>query len=157
MPTIKHLIRCALDEGRTVRDLAHDSNYQVKFQTFQQLSLHPPKQFPKDIKTIDGMAQALRVSRAVIVLAYAESLGVPLENESSTFITRLPSDVDQLDIDMQNALIALARAAVKSAGRAVIADEPQDSNGHPASWLPARKHPGMLGDQDRNERHKRGS
>lgn len=111
MPTIKQLIRAELDSGKSVRDLADASGGRVKFQTFQELSTKPPKQFPKDLKTITGMSLALRVPETTIVLAYAKSLGIPVSS-GSTFSLRLPADVDSLSPAMQDAILAVARAAM---------------------------------------------
>jgi hypothetical protein len=113
MPTMKQLIRAALDSGKSVRDLADDSGGRVKFQTFQELSAKPPKQFPKDLKTITGMSHALHVPETTIVLAYAKSLGIPVTS-GSNFSLRLPSDVDSLSPELQEALLAVARAALRA-------------------------------------------
>ncbi|OBK92608.1 hypothetical protein A5646_03255 [Mycobacterium sp. 1245499.0] len=113
MPTIRDLIRSALDSGRSVRDLEQDSGYRVKFQTFQELANHAPRQFPKEIKTITGMAQALNVSETAVVLAYAKGLGIPVEGLNNTFALRLPPDVNSIEPEMQNAIINMARAAVR--------------------------------------------
>jgi hypothetical protein len=112
MPTIKDLIRAELDRGKSVRDLEADSDGAVKFQTFQELSSRPPKQFPKSVETIRGMARALRLDETTVVLAYAKGLGIDI-HAGSVFALRLPPDVDQLDPQMQNALIAVARAAAQ--------------------------------------------
>jgi hypothetical protein len=114
VPTIRELIRKALDGGKSVRDLAEDSGYRVKFQTFQDLSNHAPKQFPKDPKTITGMALALKVSETSIVLAYAKSLGITVATGSNLSM-RLPADVDKLSPDMQDAIVSVARAALERA------------------------------------------
>lgn len=112
-PTIRDLIRNALDSGRSVRDLEQDSGYRVKFQTFQELANHAPRQFPKKAATITGMAQALNVSEAAVVLAYAKGLGIPVDGLNNTFALRLPADVALIEPEMQNAIITMARAAVK--------------------------------------------
>jgi hypothetical protein len=113
VPTIKELIRSALDSGKSVRDLAEDSGQRVKFQTFQELSNYAPKQFPKDPKTIVGMALALKVSETAIVLAFASSLGISVAT-GSNLAMRLPADVDKLSPEMQDAIINLTRAALKA-------------------------------------------
>ena len=113
VPTIRDLIRAALDAGRTVRQLADDSGGRVKFQTFQELANHPPKQFPKEPKTIEGMSQALGIPPATVVLAYAKGLGIDVST-SSSFVLRLPPGVDQVHPDMQDAIIGLTRAAVRT-------------------------------------------
>lgn len=110
VPTIKDLIRAELDRGKSVRDLEVDSGGRVKFQTFQELSNRPPRQFPKALDTISGMAQALRVDETAVVLAYARGLGVDVKI-GSMFALRLPPGVDELDPQMQSALIAVVRAA----------------------------------------------
>lgn len=111
--TIGDLIRGALHEGRSVRDLERDSEYRVKFQTFQELSNHPPRQFPKEVKTITGMAKALHVTETAVVLAYAQGLGVPIDGLNNTFALRLPAGVAAIEPEMQSAIINMARAAVK--------------------------------------------
>ena len=118
VPTIRDLIRSALDEGRSVRELERDSGDRVKFQTFQELSNHAPRQFPKDVKTIVGMAQALNVTEAAVVLAYAKGLGVPVDGLDNTFALRLPAGVAEIEPEMQRAIIGMARAAVKRELRA---------------------------------------
>lgn len=116
MATISELIQGALDAGRTVRQLAEDSGGRIKFQTFQTLSKAPPKQFPKDPKTITGMSVALKVPESTIVLAYAKGLGVKVTTDSS-FALRLPPGVDAIDPALQDAIINLTRAALRSPTR----------------------------------------
>lgn len=127
VPTIKDLIRSELDGGKSVRDLAKDSGERVKFQTFQELSISPPKQFPKDPKTIVGMALALKVSETAIVLAYASSLGITVA-AGSNLAMRLPADVDKLSPAMQDAIINLTRAALKAPEAAVSKPLPSIRN-----------------------------
>ncbi|UAW08298.1 immunity repressor [Gordonia phage Whitney] len=112
VPTIRELIRTALDSGKSVRDLEADSGYRVKFQTFQELSNRAPKQFPKNPETVAGMAEALHCPEATIVLAYAKGLGIDVDTDSE-FAMRLPRGVDLLDTDMQNALLSVVRTAIK--------------------------------------------
>lgn len=120
VPTIRDLIRAELDAGKSVRDLEADSGHRVKYQTFQELSNQPPKQFPKEVKTVQGMAQALRCTETAVVLAYAASLGI--EVQGSDFALRLPPGVDDLDHEMKSALVSVVRAATKQG--ASHADQP---------------------------------
>jgi hypothetical protein len=113
VPSIKELITAALDAGKTVRQLEADSGDRVRFQTFQELSKHPPKQFPKYAETITGMAAALNVSESTVVLAYATGLGIPV-SAGPTFALRLPPGVDTIEPSMQDAIIQVARAALQS-------------------------------------------
>lgn len=138
--TIRELILSALDGGQTVRKLAEASGRRVKFQTFQDLANHPPKQFPKDPKTITGMALALRVSETAIVLAYAKSLGITVTT-GSNFSLRLPADVDRLSPEMQDAIINLTRAAMSAA-------PPNNAQNRRGLRLGARKNPGVDGAED---------
>lgn len=128
VPSIKELIRAALDAGKTVRQLEADSGDRVRFQTFQELSNHPPKQFPKHAETITGMAAALNISESTVVLAYATGLGVPVST-GPTFALRLPPGVDQLEPAMQDAIIQVARAALQS------------GTGRPVGAVDEREHP----------------
>lgn len=112
IPSISELIVEALDAGKSSRELSADSGGRVKFQTFQELSRQAPKQFPKDPKTVTGMAIALGYPEATIVLAYAKGLGIPVTGLSA-FALRLPTRVDELAPAMQSALITMARAALE--------------------------------------------
>jgi hypothetical protein len=145
VPTIRELIRAALDGGRSVRDLEHDSGYRVKFQTFQHLSVNAPDQFPKKVDTIVGMAEALNVTSTAVVMAYAQSLGIPMEVRS-TFAMRLPPDADDLDIEVQNALIAVVRASVRSRRR-VFADKPEPRGGRVMGRFAPGEDPGVRRDE----------
>lgn len=114
VPSISDLIQEALDAGRSTRQLATDSGHLVKHQTFQDLSKSAPNNFPKEIKTIRGMSLALNVPESTVVLAYAHSLGVDVSIESG-LAARLPKGADSIGIEMQNAVVAVVRAAVKLA------------------------------------------
>jgi hypothetical protein len=113
VPSIRELIRDALDAGRTVRQLADDSNGLVKFQTFQQLANQAPKEFPKQLKTITGMSLALNVPESTVVLAYAKGLGIKVTT-GSAFELRLPPGVDHIDPSVQDAIINLTRTILRS-------------------------------------------
>lgn len=159
VPSIKELIQDALGAGKTVRELEADSGHRVKYQTFQELSRRAPKQFPKDLKTVAGMAQALRVTETAVVLAYAKGLGIEVTGESA-FAMRLPPGVDQLTREMQDALVKLVRAAMHmSAGRGrgvPSRDEMQDGRGVPVGWLPPEEGPGVGGRPGDDRRHQLG-
>lgn len=127
VPTIRELIQEAIDAGKSVRDLAADAGFRVKHQTFQELSKHAPKQFPKDAKTIAGMSLALGYPEATIVLAYAKGLGINVETDSE-FALRLPTGVDGLTPEMQSALVSVARAAVNQQKESPHADQPADTD-----------------------------
>jgi hypothetical protein len=157
VPSIKELIRAALDAGKTVRQLEADSGDRVRFQTFQELSNHPPKQFPKHAETIAGMAAALNVSEMTVVLGYATGLGIPI-NTGSSFALRLPPGVDNLDPPMQDAIIQLTRAALQSGTRrrvvnsAIAEDEGEQ---FPTDWLGGRTE-GDAGEAARKDRRQQG-
>lgn len=125
VPTIRELVRAALDAGKTVRQLEIDSGGLVRFQTFQELSSHPPKQFPKRAATILGVAAALNLSESTVVLAYAAGLGIPV-HAGSTFALRLPPGVDNIELPLQDAILQLMRSALSvGAGRGGVTDERQ--------------------------------
>lgn len=112
--TIKDLIRAALDNGKTVRQLEADSGRRVRFQTFQELSNNAPKNFPRDIHdTITGMALALGVPETTVVLAYAKSLGIHITT-GSPFALRIPAGVDRLDPAVQDSFLNLMRNVVRA-------------------------------------------
>jgi hypothetical protein len=108
VPTIKDLVRHAIDGGKTVRALQADSGDRVRFQAFQELATTAPKGFPKETKTIEGIALALDISEMAVVLAYAQSLGIAVDTDSS-FALRLPPGVDGIDGEIQDAIINLTR------------------------------------------------
>jgi hypothetical protein len=113
VPTIKELIRAALDNGKTVRQLEADSGGRVRFQTFQEWSNAAPKNFPRDVhETITGMAVALGVTETTVVLAYARGLGVRIAG-ASPFALRVPPGVDGVDAAVQESMLSLMRAIVR--------------------------------------------
>lgn len=113
VPTIKDLIRAALDNGKTVRQLEADSGGRVRFQTFQELSNAAPKNFPRDVhETITGMAVALGVTETTIVLAYAKGMGIRIAG-GSPFALRVPPGVDSVDSAVQESMLSLMRAIVR--------------------------------------------
>jgi hypothetical protein len=128
MPSIRDLIQGELDRGKTVRQLEQDSGYRVRFQTFQELSKHAPKQFPKQPETIVGMAVALKVPEVTVVLAYAIGLGIPIKADSS-FSRRIPPGVDGLEPPLQDAMIQLMRAALKSGRPRRLIDSVSENEG----------------------------
>lgn len=154
VPTIRELIRAELDAGKSVRDLEADSGHRVKFQTFQELSNQPPRQFPKEVKTIQGMSAALHCTETAIVLAYAASLGI--EVQGSDFALRLPPGVDALDSEMKSALVSVVRAATNQGVRhatqpATPADPPAEAPrtpGRPEQKTRAGDKPADLKPQD---------
>lgn len=151
VPSIRELIQAALDAGKTVRQLEADSGYRVRFQTFQNLSKHAPKEFPKHPETIAGMVAALNVSESTVVLAYATGLGIPVD-AGSTFALRLPPGVDALDPSMQDAIIRVARAALQSGARRPVADSPvTEDQSEQFGWGRRRRGPGELPGEDRRE------
>lgn len=154
MPSIRDLIQNELDAGKTVRELEADSGYRVKFQTFQELSRNAPKQFPKDLKTVAGMAAALRVTETAVVLAYARGLGVDIE-APSRFAARLPPGVDSVNGDMQDAIVKLTRVAVsmsRTDGSIPVArDKGEDSSKAPANWRPTN--PSVSRDENGDDRN----
>ena len=114
MSSIKELIRAALDNGKTVRQLEADSGGRVRFQTFQELSNNAPKNFPRDVQeTITGMALALGVPETTIVLAYAKGLGIRVST-GSPFALRIPPGVDRLDPAIQDSFLSLMRSVVRA-------------------------------------------
>jgi hypothetical protein len=152
MPSIKELIQAELDLGKTVRELEADSGYRVRFQTFQELSKHPPKQFPKQADTVVGMAAALNVPEVTIVLAYATSLGIPI-NTNSPFTLRIPPGADGIDPPLQDAIIQLMRAALKSGSRRrvvvnAVTDDESEELAHPLATF-VRESTGEFPGEDR--------
>lgn len=159
VPTIKQLVNSALDGGKTLRKLETASGGRVKYQTFQKYATgEQPKAFPES-ETIKGFADALEVTETAVVLAIAKSLGITIEAESG-FAMQLPRGIDQLDDEMQRAILAVARAAVRRLG----VDQPQDGRNSiaPEHWrLPpdtpsSGQPPGVGRDEDGNQRHNLG-
>ena len=130
--TITDLIRAKLDTGKSVRDLARDSGDRVKHQTFDDYSRRAPKSWPKETKTISGMAAALGVTETSIVLAYAASLGVDVAVDSM-LAQQLPAATVHLTPQLRNAIVALINAAAAATTEGATNEDTstQDTPGDP--------------------------
>lgn len=98
--------------GRTYREmeqLAAKSGYKVRYQTVAELANEEPSGFPRHMDTVRGLAVALDVSEKTVLLAYAESLGLNMDQESS-FVRQLPPSVNRLQPEISDRLIALIRS-----------------------------------------------
>lgn len=112
VPTIRELIQRAVDDGKSYRALEESSGGRVKYQMFQKLATKPPLQFPKDRDTIEGIAAALEIPESTVVLAYARGIGLDVTTDS-LLADLLPRGTEDLDIEMQNAIVAVVRAAIR--------------------------------------------
>lgn len=138
VPTIRELIQRAVDDGKTFRALEAASGDRVKFQTFQNLVHNAPLQFPKDNKTIEGMAAALGVPEATVVLGYAKGLGLDITTDS-LFADLLPRGTDELDVEFQNALVSVVRAAIRMQKGVHHAVENETPSGTPPEVDPPKE------------------
>lgn len=113
MKGIAALIRTqAGTTGRTYREMQEVSaraGYKLRYQTVAELANEAPSGFPRHMDTIRGLAIALDVSEKTVLLAYAESLELNMDTESS-FVQQLPPSVRNLSPEITDKLIALIRS-----------------------------------------------
>ncbi|MFC3299604.1 hypothetical protein ACFOD8_08270 [Arthrobacter agilis] len=128
MQSISELLRSEKDaSGLSYRDLverASKAGYSLKFQYVNELVVSGPKSWPKNPDTFRALAAILRVSEKSVVLAYAASLGLDVTDSTSPFATRLPAGTEKLSPSMQDALIAVVRAATQEEGDGNVSTAP---------------------------------
>ena len=103
---IRELIH-TMRKDRSYEDLAKSA---LSRQRWQQLAEDPIKEFPKP-DTIRAIASTLGVTESTVVLALAESLGIPM-TQSSRVAALLPAGVDRLSDAALRALLTLMRELV---------------------------------------------
>ena len=81
-------------------------------QFWQQLATQEQKTFPKP-ETIRAIAEVLGVTPAVVVLAWAESLGIPMRSESRLAML-LPPGTESLSDPSISAVLTLVRELIHS-------------------------------------------
>lgn len=101
--------------GRSFEELAAAHPNSPSRQFWHQLATKPQRAFPKP-ETIRGIAATLRVTQATVVLAWAQSLGIPMVHEAR-LAQLLPPGSEQLSdsaiatvLSMVNELIPEAPA-----------------------------------------------
>ncbi|MHA7145479.1 hypothetical protein ACX80U_12250 [Arthrobacter sp. TmT3-37] len=128
MQSISELLRHEKDaSGLSYRDLverASKAGYSLKFQYLNELVTAGPKSWPKNPDTFRAIAAILRTSEKAVVLAYAASLGLDVADPTSALASRLPAGTEKLSPSMQDALIAVVRAATEEEGDGNVSTAP---------------------------------
>lgn len=126
-PTIQELIQHRRDEtGWSLRAIAKATGDRVAHQTVSKLASGPPREWPKNVETITGLAAALNVPEDTIVLAFASAMGIPVRRQPSLLALQLPASADLLTAAERNHIIGLVQAL--TAGRT----DPTDPTGDAA-------------------------
>lgn len=102
------------NSGASYRDLAtraEHAGFPVKFQYLNELVRSGPKGWPKNPDTFRALAAILKLPVRSIVLAYAASLGLEVENPGSKLAEQLPDNTRDLSEEMTQALLHVIRAA----------------------------------------------
>lgn len=100
--------------GASYRELAaraEQAGFSIKFQYLNELAKSGPKGWPKNPDTFRALALILKLPVRTIVLAYAASLGLDVENPESKLAEQLPVNTRDLSDDMTDALLHVIRAA----------------------------------------------
>jgi len=91
--------------------ISEAAGYKVRHQAFNTLANRGPEGFPRHVETVKGIAVALDLTEEEVLMGYAVSLGIPVRGKSS-FETRLPPRVDELDPEIADNLIRLIRSVI---------------------------------------------
>ena len=97
--------------GWSYRKLAAQSGGVITWSRWQQLATGVRVvEFPEP-ETLMAIARGLDVDVTLVVMAAAKSIGLPVRSAASTFAALLPTTVDDIDPDMQDALLRVIRLA----------------------------------------------
>lgn len=135
MTDIQTLIQEKLVDGvnpRTLADRAKKAGLHIKHQTIYELSVAPPKAFPKLPSTIEALAYVLGVSQRAVVLAYAQGLGIDVG--SIDLAAMLPASARDLTPDQRDAVLAVVKTMNPS-------PSPQASPADPTASTSSAKSP----------------
>lgn len=101
------LIRERIDRGASLEALATASGGAIGGTRWSTLSRGEKfNQFP-DVKTLRGVARALNLTEATVVLSAAQYLGMDMGSRRPTLGDRIPSDADKLPRAVQAAIVNL--------------------------------------------------
>lgn len=112
VPTLAQLIADRKTQrGLSYGDLESRAGFVISRQRWQQLGTNlRVKEFPEPA-TLEAMAAALEVDVALIVLATARSIGLPVESGAQSDLARmLPSSARHLTVEQRDAVLAVVRA-----------------------------------------------
>lgn len=84
-------------------------------QQLSDLANNRPKGWPKSAEMVQALSVALNVPERTVVLSYAASFGIDVNETRSPFEVRLPATVSSLDPSMQDAILHVIRAATEGA------------------------------------------
>lgn len=90
----------------------------------QQLATTPPREFPKQARTVEALASLLEVPVATIVLSFASSLGLAVHGSSPILAVSLPPGTDNLTPEDRDAILAVTRQLVAARRHALPEVEP---------------------------------
>ena len=113
VPTIAELLTAYRDRtGMSYRRMAQKVRDEIHGTRLQVLATEPPKEFPKNARTIEVLAELLEVPVATIVLAFAAGLGIPVRQGGTMLERTLPPGTDTLTAEDREAIRYVTRALV---------------------------------------------
>ena len=113
VPTIQQLLLEHRDRtGDSYDDMAKKVDDSITRQRLQQLATRGPARMAYDSKAIHALAKLLGIDTTTVVLAYAQSLGLPVERTGSTLAHLLPNGVDVLTREDMDAVLHMVRQMV---------------------------------------------
>lgn len=119
MPTIAELLLAYRDRtGDSYADMSRKVRHELHISRLQQLATAPPKEFPKQPRTVELLAELLEVPVTTIVLGFAAGLGIPVSHTGSMLERTLPPGTDSLTAEDREAIRAVTRALVDARNQA---------------------------------------
>lgn len=113
VPTIAELLLAYRDRtGDSYADMSRKVRNEIHISRLQQLATAPPREFPKQPRTVELLAELLEVPITTIVLGFAAGLGIPVSHTGSMLERTLPPGTDSLTAEDREAIRAVTRALV---------------------------------------------
>ncbi|WAY18445.1 hypothetical protein OF855_24730 [Mycolicibacterium fortuitum] len=133
MPNLQQLITEQKNlRNRSYSDYERMAGYVISRQRWQQLGTGARIKEFSEPATIKAMAEALQVDVAVVVLAMAKSLGLPIESgvAQSDLAVMLPPSARNLTAEQRDAVVRLVRVFAPEEDEH-HADQPDDATDSP--------------------------
>ena len=113
-------------------DRAHKRGLSITRQQLSDLANNAPKGWPKSSEMVQALAVALDVSERAIVLAFATSFDINVNENRTPFENRLPAGINSVGAGMQDAILHIIQAAIEESdgrGNAAPMNQPAGDPG----------------------------
>lgn len=118
VPTITDLLQQYRDRtGDSYEDMARKVGNEITRARMHSLATAPPREFPKNTRTIELLADLLQMSIATIVLSFAAGLGLDVPDRQPLLAITLPPGTDNLT-DRDRAAVRAVISSLVEARRA---------------------------------------